>query len=74
MTTRRCCKWWSGGCHAEALSALCPDLPIILSSSYVSDGLQRDAHRCGVREVIYKENTVAQLGALLQRLLASQPG
>ncbi|MFT7401665.1 MAG: signal transduction histidine kinase/ActR/RegA family two-component response regulator [Hydrogenophaga sp.] len=64
----------SGLALSQALSALRPDLPIILSSGYMSDGLQRDAHRCGVREVIYKENTVDQLGALLQRLLAPQPG
>jgi CheY-like chemotaxis protein len=64
----------SGLALSQALSALRPDLPIILSSGYMSDGLQRDAHRCGVREVICKENTVDQLGALLQRLLAPQPG
>ena len=64
----------SGLALAQALSALRPDLPIILSSGHMSEGLQRDAHRCGVREVIYKENTVAQLGALLQRLLTPKPG
>ena len=64
----------SGLALAEALTALRPDLPIVLSSGYVSEELLRDARRRGVREVIYKEDTIDQLGALLQRLLEQQPG
>ena len=59
----------SGLALADALRALRPDLPIVLSSGYVSDELLRDARRCGVSEVIFKENTIDQLDALLQRLL-----
>ena len=64
----------SGLALAEALTALRPDLPIVLSSGYVSEELLRDARCRGVREVIYKEDTIDQLGALLQRLLEQQPG
>ena len=63
----------SGLALAEALTALRPDLPIVLSSGYVSDELLRDARRCGVSDVICKENTIDQLDALLQRLLAYKP-
>jgi DNA-binding NarL/FixJ family response regulator len=63
----------SGLALAEALNALRPDLPIVLSSGYVTDELLRNASRCGVREVIYKEDTTEQLGELLQRLLAQKP-
>jgi CheY-like chemotaxis protein len=63
----------SGLALAEALNALRPDLPIVLSSGYVTDELLRNARRCGVREVIYKEDTIDQLGPLLQRLLAPKP-
>jgi CheY-like chemotaxis protein/anti-sigma regulatory factor (Ser/Thr protein kinase) len=59
----------SGLALAEALAALRPDLPIVLSSGYVSDELLRNARRCGVREVIYKEDTIDKLGAVLQYLL-----
>jgi PAS domain S-box-containing protein len=63
----------SGLALAEALTALRPDMPIVLSSGYVSEELLRNASRCGVREVIYKEDTIDQLGPLLQRLLAPKP-
>jgi CheY-like chemotaxis protein len=57
----------------EALIALRPDLPIVLSSGYVSEELLRDAQRCGVREVIHKEDISDQLGPLLRRLLEPSP-
>jgi signal transduction histidine kinase/ActR/RegA family two-component response regulator len=63
----------SGLALAERLSALRPGLPIVLSSGYVSDELLRNARRCGVCEVIYKEDTTDQLGATLQRLLGQKP-
>jgi signal transduction histidine kinase len=64
----------SGLALAEALAALRPDLPVVLSSGYVSDALQCAARHCGVREVIHKEHTTDQLGGLLRRLLAPQLG
>lgn len=59
----------SGLALAEAVTAIRPDTPIVLSSGYVSDELLRDARRCGVSEVIYKEETIDRLGEVLQRLL-----
>jgi PAS domain S-box-containing protein len=64
----------SGLALAEALRALRPDLPIVLSSGYASEALRRDALRCGVREVVHKEDSFEQLGAVLWRLLAQKPG
>ena len=63
----------SGLALAEALTAFRPNLPIVLSSGYVTEELLRNAHRCGVTEVIYKEDTIDKLGALLQRLLTQKP-
>lgn len=62
----------SGLALSEALTALRPDLPIVLSSGYVSDELLRNARRCGVREVIYKEDSTDKLGAVLRHLLAQK--
>jgi PAS domain S-box-containing protein len=63
----------SGLALAEALMALRPDVPIILSSGYATEELRREALLCGVREVIHKVASFEQLGALVRRLLAQQP-
>ncbi len=62
----------SGLALAHALTALRPNLPIVLSSGYVSDELWREARRCGAREVIHKEETVDKLDAVLRGLLAQK--
>lgn len=63
----------SGLALAEAMTALRPGMPIVLSSGYVTQELRRDARGAGVSEVIYKEDTFDQLGALLHRLLEQKP-
>ncbi len=59
----------SGLSLSEALTALRTDLPIVLISGYVSDELLRNASRCGVREVIYHDDSTDKLGEVLRHLL-----
>ncbi len=55
---------------AQALGERCPGLPVIITSGYITDSLRADALRFGVRQVLQKEHTLEQLGALLQQVLA----
>jgi CheY-like chemotaxis protein len=57
---------------AAALAALRAELPIILSSGYVTDDMRAQAKRLGVRDVLHKENTLDQLGKLVARVLTGQ--
>ncbi|MCY7304663.1 MAG: response regulator [Rhodoferax sp.] len=54
---------------AAALAALRVDLPIILSSGYVTEDMRTQAMRLGVRGVLHKENTLDELGKLVGRVL-----
>jgi PAS domain S-box-containing protein len=58
---------------AYALASIRRDLPVVISSGYLSDELRREAQRAGVRALLQKENTLEELGALVQRLLAEDP-
>jgi PAS domain S-box-containing protein len=55
---------------AGELAALRPELPVVISSGYVTEALLDAAGRIGVRSVMQKEFTLEQLPALLRRLLA----
>ena len=57
---------------AKAFLELRPDLPVVLASGYLTDDLRAQAHSLGIREVIYKPNTVEHLAAAIHRLLAAQ--
>jgi len=57
---------------AAALAAVRADLPIILSSGYVTDDMRAQAKRLGVRDVLHKENTLDELGKLVARVLTGQ--
>jgi len=46
-----------------------PDLPVVLTSGAVTDALRAQARALGVREVIYKPDTVSELAAAIDRLL-----
>ena len=61
---------------ARALAALRPELPVIISTGYVTDELRTQAATLGVRELVRKENTVEELGEAVRRLLAGtfRPG
>jgi CheY-like chemotaxis protein len=53
---------------ARAVSRLRPDLPVVLTSGYITDELRAAALHAGVRELVYKPNTVEELCAVVQRL------
>lgn len=59
---------------AEALRTLRPGLPVIISSGYLTQELGERAERAGVRALMKKENTLEELTALVQRVLAAPPG
>jgi PAS domain S-box-containing protein len=49
------------------------DLPVVIASGYVTEELQSQAARVGVRELIFKANAVEDFCEVVQRLLLS-PG
>ncbi|WP_129782119.1 ATP-binding protein [Peristeroidobacter soli] len=51
---------------AEELLKLRPDLPIIITSGYVRAEDARRAEQIGVRDVVMKPNTVAEIGQLIR--------
>ena len=58
---------------AYALASIRRDLPVVISSGYLSEELRSEARRAGVRALLQKENTLEELGALVRRLLADEP-
>ena len=53
------------------VAALRADLPVILSSGYLSSALRAEARSAGVRGLLKKEHTVEELGALVQQVLGA---
>ncbi len=56
----------SGMDLAEELLQIRPDLPIIITSGYVRPEDARRAEQIGVRDVVMKPNTVAEIGQLIR--------
>ena len=54
---------------AWALTRISPDLPVVISSGHLTDEERTELLRAGVREFMRKENTLEELGPLLERLL-----
>ena len=54
---------------ARALAPLRPDLPVAISTGYLSDELRAGAAELGVRGLMQKEHTFEELGALVQGAL-----
>jgi len=52
---------------ARELARLRPDLPVLLTSGYLTEEVREQALQLGVRELIYKPNTVEDLCAAVQR-------
>jgi CheY-like chemotaxis protein len=59
---------------ARALRDIRADLPIALASGYITEALRAEAPAAGVRELIYKPNTVDELCEVVARLAGSLPG
>jgi CheY-like chemotaxis protein len=60
----------SGTELAAQLRALRPELPVVISSGYVSDTLREQAAALGVRALLHKEQTLEALPALVRQVLA----
>jgi CheY-like chemotaxis protein len=54
---------------ARAMLLIRPDLPVVLTSGYITEELRASAPAAGVRELIYKPSTVEELGDVVMRLL-----
>jgi PAS domain S-box-containing protein len=59
---------------AQALSEICPGLPVVLASGYITEDLRARAPAAGVRELIYKPNTVDDLCEAVARFANAQRG
>jgi CheY-like chemotaxis protein len=57
---------------ARELRALRSDLPVVLMSGHVTPQLRAEAQAAGVREIVYKQNSVEQI-CLTVEGLARQP-
>jgi DNA-binding NtrC family response regulator len=56
----------SGMDLARELLTIRPDLPVIITSGYVRAEDARRAHEIGVRDVVLKPGTVAEMGQLIR--------
>ena len=65
---------WSGLDVVRALTRIRPDLPVAISSGFVSDELRANAHELGVVAVMQKERTLEELGALVHAALSPSRG
>ena len=59
----------SGVDVAERLAELRPDLPVVISSGFISEDLRAAAQRLHVRAVMQKEHTTEELGAVIHSIL-----
>ena len=59
----------SGMDVALELSRIRPDLPVVITSGYITDALREDARRAGVRELVDKPSTVDELCQVIQQIL-----
>jgi CheY-like chemotaxis protein len=57
---------------AVALRELRADLPVVLASGYIDDALRHSASAAGVRELIYKPDTVEELCEAVARAAHAQ--
>ena len=55
---------------AEALAQVRADLPVVISSGYLSEELRIGAERLKVRHLLQKQDTAEELAGLLRRVLA----
>ena len=56
----------------RALSAIRPNLPVAISSGYISDELRAGASELGVCALMHKEHTLEELGALVHAALEAR--
>ena len=56
----------------QALKEIRPDLPVVMASGYISEELRAKAPAAGIRELIYKPNTVEDLCEAVARFANAQ--
>jgi CheY-like chemotaxis protein len=62
----------SGLAVAGALREIRADLPVVLASGYITEELRQKAPAAGVRELIYKPNTIDDLCEAVARFANAQ--
>jgi CheY-like chemotaxis protein len=58
---------------ADALAAAHPDLPVVISTGYVTEELLSAVERGRVHALMQKESTVEDLGGVVQRIFHATP-
>jgi len=59
---------------AMELARIRPDLPVVITSGYITDALRDDAQRVGVRALVDKPSTVDELCQVIQQILHTPAG
>ena len=57
---------------ARELAGIRPELPVVISSGYITDELRGQARDMGVRGLLEKQNTFEELGSLVGRILSHE--
>lgn len=55
---------------ARELARIKPQLPVVISSGYITEELRDQAKLVGVRDLLEKQNTFQELGAMVARILS----
>ncbi|WP_341887269.1 CHASE domain-containing protein [Variovorax sp. YR752] len=63
----------SGLAVAEQLASIAPQLPVVITSGYVTEELLARAHALGVRGVLLKEHSLERLAGVVSDALAGGP-
>jgi PAS domain S-box-containing protein len=63
----------SGLAVAEQLASIAPQLPVVITSGYVTEELLGRAHTLGVRGVLLKEHSLERLTGMVRDALAGGP-
>ena len=53
---------------ARELLTVRPDVPVVLCSGHISEPINIQARAAGIRHILYKPNTLEELGAALHQL------
>ena len=59
----------SGRDVARAIARIRPGLPVVITSGYITDALREGARDAGVRNLVYKPNSIEELVAAIAQLL-----
>ena len=56
---------------ARWLAKFSPEIPVVISSGYISDELREPARLAGVRRLMHKQNTLEELAGLIREVLST---